>query len=190
MELSKHMEETWMDVKGYEGLYKISNMGKVRSLDREFVRSDGIASRIYGRILKPGIQNSDGYLAVALTKDKKARSFSVARLVASNFIPNPDGKATVNHKKGIKTDNRVSELEWATQSENNHHAFDTGLHKRQVGESNPSVFLNEKQVRVIKWWKIINPKVTGPEVCRVFKLNSRQSVYNIWNCRNWKQVII
>ena len=106
----------WKWIAGYEGLYQVSDHGHVKS----FVKSKN------GRELKPIVQ-ATGYLAVSLYKDGRAVIFNIHRLVAEAFIPNPEEKPTVNHKFGVTTDNRASELEWATYGENNAHAYKTGL---------------------------------------------------------------
>lgn len=100
--------ETRKDVPGYEGRYQVSNRGDVRSADR---------------ILKTS-QDRKGYLRVKLYGDQGHKTIKVHRIVAEAFIPNPEGKEQINHKNGDKTDNRVENLEWATQSENQRHRFD------------------------------------------------------------------
>lgn len=104
--------ETWKDIKGFEGIYQISNMGRVKSFKAD----------PNGRILS--IKNSKGdYLNIVLCHGNKRRSVKVHRLVAEAFIPNPDNKPEVNHKDGNKQNNRVGNLEWATRIENQRHAL-------------------------------------------------------------------
>lgn len=98
------MLEEWRDVPGYEGLYQVSNLGRVYSFKTN-------------RYLKMGI-NSHGYKRAPLLKDDKTQLRNVHRLVALAFIPNPDNKPNVDHINGDKTDNRVTNLKWATQKEN------------------------------------------------------------------------
>lgn len=105
--------EEWRDIKGYEGLYKISNTGNVFSY-------------VSNRIMTPAYCGS-GYKKVMLSKDMKAKNKMVHRLVAEAFIPNPENKKTVNHKDGNKENNDVSNLEWNTYSENLKHAYKHGL---------------------------------------------------------------
>ncbi|KKN79710.1 hypothetical protein LCGC14_0337320 [marine sediment metagenome] len=118
--------ETWKDIKGFEGLYQISDLGRVKSLTRKIVRRDGIALSIKERILKDHKDHYDshGYLQVDLYKTGSRKTYKVARLVALAFIPNPENKRTVNHKKGNRGDNRAKKLEWATQAENMQHSYD------------------------------------------------------------------
>lgn len=117
--------EQWKDVEGYEGMYQVSNLGRVKSLSRK--RAIGSNWRIIEeRILKP--QNAkDGYKQVNLCRDGRQKSVTVHRLVAETFIDNPDNKKTINHISGIKEDNRLINLEWMSQTENNRHAIAMGL---------------------------------------------------------------
>lgn len=108
------MEEEWRPVKGYEGLYEVSNMGRVKSLH---------ASQ--GRILKQG--TSHGYMLVNLCKDGICNMKQVHRLVATAFIRNPNNYEVVNHKDGNKKNNTVDNLEWCTQRYNIRHACRNGL---------------------------------------------------------------
>lgn len=112
------MKEIWKDIKGYEGLYQISDLGRIYSIARKNTK---------GGILKGSKRN--GYKTVVLWKNGKYKTYQIHRLVAENFIVNHKNKETVNHKNGIKTDNRAENLEWATQSENIIHAWKTGLTK-------------------------------------------------------------
>lgn len=103
------MEEIWKDIAGYEGLYKVSNTGKVKSLNYNHTGKE--------KIMKPG-KNTKGYLYVNLYKNSEIKSFKVHRLVAAAFINNPDNKPHIDHINTIRDDNRVENLHWVTQKEN------------------------------------------------------------------------
>ena len=100
------MKEFWRDIEGYEGLYQISNLGRVRSFKRNKVR-----------VLKP-VANKYGYLIVNLRKNNSLKTLSIHRLVAQAFLPNPNNFPQVNHKDEDKTNNIVSNLEWCDASYN------------------------------------------------------------------------
>ena len=105
------MEEIWKDIKGYEGLYQVSNLGRVKSL--KFGKE---------RILKPG-RKKIGYLIVLLYDNNGiCKWFRIHRLVAEAFIPNPNNLPEVNHKDEDKSNNRVSNLEWCTRQYNNEYS--------------------------------------------------------------------
>jgi hypothetical protein len=108
------IKEIWKDIPEYRGYYKISNLGNVFS----FISGKKLALCANGR----------GYVIIILTRpDIKKKTFLVHRLVAKLFVPNPYNLPQVNHKKGIKIDNRASELEWTNQSGNQIHAYKIGL---------------------------------------------------------------
>lgn len=121
--------EIWRDVVDYEGLYMVSNMGRVKSL--HFNRE---------QILRASF-SSKGYPQVSLSKNNRKRTWRVNIIVARAFIPNPENKPTVNHINGVKTDNRVENLEWATNAENTEHAVRIGLIK--TGAANVLSILSE-----------------------------------------------
>ena len=121
-ELSLYTDEEWRPVKGYEGLYEVSNKARVRSLTRYFpdrvFRNGKLQPYInYGKVLTPHMSHK-GYLLVPLTKDSKGKKCSVHRLVAEAFIPNPENLPLVNHKDECKTNNRPDNLEWCDDKYN------------------------------------------------------------------------
>ena len=145
------MEKIWKDVKGYENLYRISNYGEVYSE--------------YKKRLMKLQKNKDGYLRVSLYKDEKMKHFLVHRLVAMNFLPKPESEnqTTVNHINGIKTDNCVNNLEWASHYEQTKHACEIGLMHGN--------FLSEKEKEEIR--SLYKP------YSKEFGLNGLAKLYNV-----------
>lgn len=119
-------EEIYKDIRGYEGMYQISNFGNVYSVRREYITSNNKVGITGGYILSKK-KRKDGYVSVTLCNGGKMKSFNIHRLVASNFIENPENKPVVNHIDGDKSNNCVSNLEWVTISENTKHAYDNNL---------------------------------------------------------------
>ena len=115
--------EIWIDAKKFEGYYEVSNTGKVRRKLCETIYKDGRVANFSQTILK-AVPNKKGYLKVYLSVKSKKYTKSLHRIVAESFIENPLNKKTVNHIDCDKTNNHVSNLEWATNSENMRHAFD------------------------------------------------------------------
>lgn len=122
--------EKWVPVKNYEGLYEVSDQGRVRSLDRIITTSHGVQREVPGRQLVPGISRA-GYQVVALSKTGKPASRNVHRLVAEAFIPNPANLPLVRHLDDIGSHNRVSNLAWGTYSENRKDAVRSGAYINQ-----------------------------------------------------------
>jgi hypothetical protein len=117
--------EVWKDIKGYEGLYQVSNMGRLKSLERTVAGKNGSERTIRERILKPST-NEYGYLRVCLCDSRGKRKFlSVHRLVCEAFHENPKNKPEVNHINENKSDNRACNLEWVSRKENCNHGTRT-----------------------------------------------------------------
>lgn len=126
--------ETFFDIPGFEGYYKISPEWEIASCDRWVQRKKSGAAFLKGAIMKPHL-SEDGYLKVEFHVNKRYH-LSVHRLMALTFIPNPDNKPCVNHLSGVKLDNSILNLEWVTHKENSAHAYKMGLKTHKVGKEN------------------------------------------------------
>lgn len=130
------MIEIWKDIKGYEGLYQVSNLGRVRSLDRTICftyKGYKKQMRIKSKIRVPVI-NRTGYYMISLCKNNIHDCKLISRLVAETFIPNPENKPQVDHINTIRTDNRAENLRWCTQQENTDNPISKNKHKAYYTE--------------------------------------------------------
>ena len=174
--------EIWRWIRGYEGLYQISNFGRVKSFPRKGSRGTKTTGFL---IMKPLITRS-GYLYVSLKNKGAMQRFKLHRLVSQAFIENPENKQTVNHKDGNKFNNYVDNLEWATQDENNQHAIDTGLQKS--GANRNTAKLTNEQVKYIRENYIPrDSEFGGAALARKFNVKS-STVQNVIHGKNYKNV--
>ena len=120
------MKEIWKNIKGYKNKYVISNFGRVKSLSRKVWNGHNFFQS-KEKILKTYSKARLGYVVVSLSKKNKRKTKRIHRLVAQAFIENSNNKPQINHKNGIKTDNKAVNLEWCTAHENLHHAWKTNL---------------------------------------------------------------
>lgn len=124
--LEELTREIWKDIPSFEGFYQASDMGRIRSVDRIITYKDGRKGLYKGQIIKQRI-GKVGYLMLSVSVGSKIKTFTVHRLIALAFIPNPENKPEVNHKNGKYIDNKLENLEWVTPKENTQHAIRTGL---------------------------------------------------------------
>lgn len=125
------MNEIWKDIKGYESLYQVSNLGRVKSLSRYHWNGNSWW-KSKDRILKPRTQkDKKHYYSVQLVKNKSKTNKNIHRLVAEAFIPNPEGKLYVNHKDDDKFNNKAENLEWCTPTYNSTYGKMTDINRRK-----------------------------------------------------------
>ncbi|ADE87501.1 HNH endonuclease [Deep-sea thermophilic phage D6E] len=176
------LQEIWKPIKGYEGLYEVSNKGRVKSVGRIVHRKDGISYFKKGSILKP-YECTGGYLFVGLLRDGERKLFSVHRLVAEAFLPNPENKTQVNHIDGNKKNNDVSNLEWVTEKENVNHAIKHGLLKNR-GEDSPNSKLTKTDIENIRRM-YATKQYTQYQLAEIYGVG-QSTIWKIVNNERWR----
>lgn len=171
----KFYKEIWKDINNYDGLYQISNYGRVKSLATRFKIDKVLKSK----------QTKIKYLSVVLCKDKHQNRKYIHRLVAQAFIPNPDNLPQVNHKDGDKTNNHYKNLEWCTPHENMLHAYKNNL--KGNGEKMFNAKLNN--INVIEIREKYNTKqYTQQQLANNYNV-SRQLVGMVIRGEIWKHLL-
>jgi hypothetical protein len=132
--------EIWKDIPGFNGMYKASNLGKIKSVNYNHTKSE--------KVLKINLYKN-GYGRICLCKNNTSKTYLVHRLIAITFIPNPENKPQINHKDINKQNNNILNLEWNTYSENNKHSFSSGANKN-IGEKHINSKLTKEKVREIR----------------------------------------
>jgi len=164
------MKEIWITMKEFDGMYLISNSGKVYSK--------------YTNKIKKLSLNAKGYSIASFGNKKQRITKTIHRFVAKYFIPNPNNYPQVNHIDGIKTNNNVDNLEWCDNSMNAKHAYKMGLNRLPIGIKNGNNVLTEIQVLEIKQLK---GEMLGIDVAKLYHV-SNSCIYDIWKNRRWKQL--
>lgn len=171
------ISEEWRWVVGYEGLYMVSDQGRVFGLPKP---------THYGHVLAKKTHAS-GYESVCLCRGNHKRYVSVHRIVAAAFVPNPNGKPEVNHKNGIRSDNRASNLEWVTRSENERHAYHVlgkSPNRPWAGKPRKSArLLSDEQVRMIR--ADVRP---SRDIGRLYGV-SKTTILNVKNRKLYSEVV-
>lgn len=175
------MLEEWKDIHGFEGLYQVSNLGRVRSLDRVTLTARG--SRKYrGKLVYSKPDSSTGYCRVALSCPTSPGRDWTHRLVAREFLPNHENKKYVNHINGVKTDNRADNLEWCTALENNVHAINELPRKKNTDREKCIQF---KPLQVLDVRKRFSLGETALMLAKRYNVD-RKTIDNIVKRRTWK----
>ena len=183
--------EVWKDIIGYETFYQVSNFGNVRSLDRIVNKPNGVSYMRKGKICKQSKSNL-GYMTVGFTVNNVKVNKYVHRLVAETFITNWFNHPQVNHVDCDKTNNRMYNLEWCTNSENHIHATKNGLNKLHLhrvaysGEKSGRSLLTKEQVLEIKQ-KYIPYKYSAKKLSKEYDV-SESCITHILNNTSWKEI--
>lgn len=137
----------YKSIKGYEGIYEINELGKIRSIDRIVERKDGKVRKQKGKELKLNM-NKDGYAIVKLRKNGVAKTWGVHRLIAEAFLPNPDNLPQIHHLNHDRNDNRIQNLKWVTISEQRdyHWMAARGTKLRVVGHGIDKIFISAHEI--------------------------------------------
>lgn len=179
-ETSELEQEIWKDIKGYEGLYQVSNLGRIKSL--YFINNRYKSKHHREKIMKQQI-NKHGYKTVRLSLNKKEKSYMVHRLVAEAFILNTKNKLEVNHIDGNKQNNRVDNLELCTRSENQLHAYQKGLQKITNKMKENSIKLGQTYGKIngSKTWKTNIKKAIEKRKIKVNQYSLNGKFLKTWN---------
>lgn len=171
------MIEIWKPIFGYEGIYSISDHGKIKSHVRKF--------RTKEKILK-NYKDKNGYFKVSLSSNGIKKLFKIHQLVCINFLNKDSFNLVVNHKDGNKENNHVSNLEYITSSQNSIHAFNIGLRKILKGSQIGTSKLNEKEIITIR---NIHSKggITCKELASMYKVDI-SNIALIVKKRSWKHL--
>lgn len=167
------MTEEWQEIRGYEGLYSISNLGRVKS----HTKKSGFL-HLKERIMKPAIKDN-GYLQIDLIKSRDRKKFYVHRLVAEYFIPNPNNLPCVNHIDHNRTNNSYDNLEWCTYESNNIHSNNPDLKGKRIGKYSKDGGLLEEFNSALEAAHSLN-KPRGSDILRCCKGERRYAYGFSW----------
>ena len=177
---NNHPQEVWKGVVGYEELYEVSSLGRVRSLPRICRKLEGKVMKDYlygGKMLKP-YKDPRGYLSVRLYRNDKTKDKKVHRLVAEAFLPNTDKTLQINHKDENKANNSVDNLEWCTGTYNRNYGSGATRNKKRVAQYDAdgnllAVYSSRHEAGIAVG--------TAPEnICEVAKGNRKKAKGFIW----------
>lgn len=178
-----NINEFWSPIKYYEGLYEVSNWGRIKSLEKVILYSNGRRYLYEEKILK--LNPSNGYRTISLVMNKEKTTHMVHRLVAGAFKENPLNKTFVNHEDGDRSNNYHLNLSWSTPSENQLHSYNVLGHKAVRGERNGASKLQEKDISLIR-----HLYSTGVSQCQIGRLFSvcQEAIRKIVYKETWAHV--
>jgi hypothetical protein len=186
MTKEQEQNEVWVPITGYEGLYDISSLGRVKSKRRvvKSIRSGRpLTKTVCERILIPTFCNE--YAEVCLNKNGSHRSAKVHILIAKAFLPNPDNKPILNHINGVKSDYQLLNLEWTTYKENTRHAWDTKLCTAIKGTQSGNSKLTDESILEIK--ERFKNGENNAAIAKIYNV-SKNNIRNIRIGKAWKHV--
>lgn len=174
--MQNNEKEIWKDVVGYEGIYMVSNLFNIKS-----IRNNKYRAKVE-KILK--FHFNGHYYGVKLYRDGKSKYHKIHKIYADAFLPNPENKPFVNHINGIKTDNRIENLEWVTASENQKHSYRIGLSKPSFLRRKPISMFDSNMNYVCDFdstyhaYRFLNPNaINGSVIIRAIKGNGKLRGY-------------
>lgn len=182
-----NMDETWRTIDGFSGFYQVSNLGRIRSVDRKIYNKGCCAwQEVKGCILKP-TYDKGGYTYVGLhdNSNGKTKTFKTHRLVALYFIEGFEDGLEVNHKNGVRDDNRAENLEWCTRSGNMLDRYKRGYNP--TGEKNNSAKLKNDYIPIIT--TLYDSGVPQGKIAKAFNV-SQGTISHVIRRRHYKEVII
>lgn len=180
-------QETFRPIEGYEGLYEVSNLARIKSLPKEWTCGrNGSQLKSKGETFLVINESRKDYDFVSLSDGKKVKCISVHRLVATYFVANPDNKPDVNHKDGNKRNNRHDNLEWCTKPENQIHAYKNGLQVSQKGIEHHRCKITESDMLEIKILKKKGDK-SQMEIGDLYGLKQAQ-ISRILSGKRWTRI--
>lgn len=182
--------EIWKDVPDYEGIYQVSNFGRLKKLYREWMTGAGNRQKRHSdeKIVPShfsGQKNKGGYNHHWFIKNGIAKDIKIARLVGLLFVQNPENKPFINHIDGNKRNDHYLNLEWTTHAENDQHAYDIGLRVGMRGSRNGASKLSESDVLGIR--KLYNSGLKNKDLCKLYNI-SPSRITMIIKRKHWSHI--
>ena len=180
--------EIWKPLRGYEGLYEVSNKGRIKSLPRNYLRKrkgrkDHIV-KVKGKVLKQCV-GTTGYYIIRIRKDKKCKTKKVHRLIAKTFLPEIKGCNIVNHIDGNRLNNSIENLEWTTHQGNSDNAIERGSIDMKGSKHYFAKLTEQDVIQIRELWRSGN--YTQVEIANMFNVG-RKNITKIVNRQRWTHI--